>query len=104
MPQIVEPAILYQGPPTRHFESLADVLIRFPGTLAKDESRGRREEYNMFRPHSALGDLTPQQFAEQHAGGLKARKLYFWLDQFLGEAPVHGNEVRAFLIRRIRKE
>ncbi|MCH7499623.1 MAG: transposase [Nitrospinae bacterium] len=26
-----------------------------------------REEYNTFRPHSSLCDLTPREFAEQYA-------------------------------------
>jgi putative transposase len=32
-----------------------------------------RLEYNDFRPHSSLGDMTPRQFAEQ----LESRKAYF---------------------------
>ncbi|MCX5799926.1 MAG: IS3 family transposase, partial [Candidatus Eisenbacteria bacterium] len=33
-----------------------------------------REEYNMFRPHSSLGDLTPRQFAEQFAVSSQGQK------------------------------
>lgn len=33
-----------------------------------------REEYNEFRPHSSLGDLTPRQFAEQFAMSSQGQK------------------------------
>ncbi len=34
---------------------------------AKEKIESWREEYNTFRPHSSLGDLTPKEFAEKHA-------------------------------------
>ena len=34
---------------------------------AKDKIKSWRDEYNIFRPHSSLDDLTPKEFAEQHA-------------------------------------
>lgn len=39
------------------FMSLAD---------AKDKLEAWRNDYNMIRPHSSLGDLTPQEFAVKH--------------------------------------
>lgn len=32
---------------------------------AKEKIELRRVDYNVFRPHGSLGDLTPRQFAEQ---------------------------------------
>ena len=34
---------------------------------AKEKIESWREEYNTFRPHSSLDDLTPKEFAEQQA-------------------------------------
>lgn len=34
---------------------------------AKEKIEKWREEYNTFRPHSSLDDLTPKEFAEKHA-------------------------------------
>jgi putative transposase len=36
---------------------------------ASEKIEGWRVEYNEFRPHSALGDLTPREFAERTAAG-----------------------------------
>jgi len=33
-----------------------------------------REEYNAFRPHSSLGDLTPRQFADKFGRSLQSQK------------------------------
>jgi len=45
---------------------------------AKEKIEPWREEYNTLRPHSSLDDLTPKEFAEQHANS-------------------HGNHSRLFL-------
>ncbi len=34
---------------------------------AKDKIESWRDEYNTFRPHNSLGDLTPREFAEKYA-------------------------------------
>jgi putative transposase len=38
---------------------------------ARNKIEELRTEYSEFRPHSSLGDLTPQQFAEQFAESLE---------------------------------
>jgi transposase InsO family protein len=38
-------------------------------TDAKEKIGLWRDEYNTFRPHSSLGNLTSREFAEQHPGG-----------------------------------
>jgi len=42
---------------------------------AKKKVEAWRKEYNGFRPHSSLGNLTPDQFREQHNGGPKFPRL-----------------------------
>jgi putative transposase len=41
---------------------------------AREKIENWRKECNAFRPHSSVGDLTPQQFAEQFAVGSQGRK------------------------------
>ncbi|MCX5801807.1 MAG: IS3 family transposase [Candidatus Eisenbacteria bacterium] len=41
---------------------------------AREKIEKWREEYNVFRPHSSLGDLTPRQFAEQFAMSSQGQK------------------------------
>jgi putative transposase len=54
---------------------------------AREKIEKWREEYNRFRPHSALEDLTPQQFVDKFARNQQSQKASFWLDQFWGEVP-----------------
>jgi putative transposase len=44
---------------------------------AREKIEKWREEYNMFRPHSSLGDLTPRQFADKFARSLQSQKTSF---------------------------
>jgi len=43
-----------------------------------------RKEYNMFRPHSSLGDLTPRQFADMFARSLQGQKTTLLAGSFVG--------------------
>jgi len=54
---------------------------------AREKIEKWRKDYNEFRPHSSLGDLTPRQFVDKFSTRIKAKKLHFWLDRFSGEAP-----------------
>jgi len=49
--------------------SFRDECLNVNWFLSLEDAREKiekwREEYNMFRPHSSLGELTPRQFAEQ---------------------------------------
>lgn len=42
---------------------------------AKKKVEAWRRDYNGFRPHSSLGNLTPEQFREQHIGNPKFLRL-----------------------------
>ena len=44
---------------------------------AKEKIESWREEYNMFRPHSSLGDLTPLQFAEKYTDPDRKNNRFF---------------------------
>jgi putative transposase len=44
---------------------------------AREKIEKWREEYNMFRPHSALADLTPQQYVDKFARSLQSQKTSF---------------------------
>jgi len=48
---------------------------------AKEKIEKWRRDYNEFRPHSALGDLTPKEFIAIFKKGMQSQKLHFWLDQ-----------------------
>lgn len=58
--------------------SFRDECLNSHWFLSLEDARGKieawREEYNSFRPHSSLGDLTPIQFRDQQQ---EARNLYF---------------------------
>jgi len=41
---------------------------------AKVIVEGWRKEYNRFRPHSSLGDLTPRQFVDKFSTRIKDQK------------------------------
>jgi hypothetical protein len=75
--------------------SFRDECLNLNWFLSKEDAQEKiekwRQEYNMFRPHSALGDLTPRQFAEQR----KSQKTTLWLDQISSEAP----EPRNFILQ-----
>jgi putative transposase len=51
---------------------------------AREKIEKWREEYNRFRPHSALGDLTPQQFVDKFARSLGSQKTPFLAGSVLG--------------------
>ena len=50
--------------------TLRDECLNINWFLSMEDAREKIErwrlDYNEFRPHSSLGDLTPQQFAEQN--------------------------------------
>jgi len=45
---------------------------------AREKIERWRVEYNEFRPHSSLGDLTPQQFADQFAESSESQESLLW--------------------------
>jgi len=57
-------------------DTLRDECLNINWFLSMEDARGKierwRVDYNEFRPHSSLGDLTPQQFAEQNTTGATA--------------------------------
>jgi len=57
--------------------SFRDECLNVNWFLSVEDAREKierwREEYNIFRPHSSLGDVTPQKFAEQ----FKSQKTSF---------------------------
>jgi putative transposase len=71
--------------------SFRDECLNVNWFLSMEDAREKiekwREDYNEFRPHSSLGDLTPRQFVDKYKISLEAKKLHFWPDQFSGEAP-----------------
>jgi putative transposase len=44
---------------------------------AREKIEKWREDYNEFRPHSSLGDLTPRQFIDKFKSRLKSQKTSF---------------------------
>jgi putative transposase len=71
--------------------SLRDECLNVNWFLSIDDAREKiekwRRDYNEFRPHSSLGDLTPRQFVDKYKSSLEAKKLHFWPDHFLDQAP-----------------
>jgi putative transposase len=59
--------------------SFRDECLNANWFLSIDDARKKveawRKEYNGFRPHSSLGNLTPDQFREQHNGSQKFPRL-----------------------------
>ena len=59
--------------------SFRDECLNANWFLSIDDARKKveawRKDYNGFRPHSSLGNLTPEQFREQHFGGPKFPRL-----------------------------
>jgi len=53
---------------------------------AREKIEKWRRDYNEFRPHSSLGDLTPRQFVDKYKSSLEAEKLHFWPDHFSSQA------------------
>jgi putative transposase len=76
--------------------SFRDECLNVNWFLSMEDAREKiekwREDYNEFRPHSSLGDLTPRQFVDKYQISLEAKKLHFWPDQFSGEAPSRPRE------------
>jgi putative transposase len=70
--------------------SFRDECLNVNCFLSMEDAREKierwRRDYNEFRPHSSLGNLTPQQFVNNTRLAKEVKKLHFWLDQFLGEA------------------
>jgi putative transposase len=68
--------------------SFRDECLNVNWFLSMEDAREKiekwREEYNRFRPHSALGDLTPQQFVDKFAGSLQSQKTSFLAGSVLG--------------------
>lgn len=59
--------------------SLRDECLNAHWFLSVDDARKKieawRKDYNGFRPHSSLGNLTPYQFRDQHIGSPKFPRL-----------------------------
>ena len=59
--------------------SFRDECLNTNWFLSIDDARKKvdtwRRDYNGFRPHSSLGNLTPKQFREQHVGSPKSLQL-----------------------------
>jgi len=59
--------------------SFRDECLNANWFLSIDDARKKveawRKDYNGFRPHSSLGNLTPEQFRDQHIGGPKFPSL-----------------------------
>lgn len=59
--------------------SFRDECLNTSWFLSVDDARKKieawRRDYNSFRPHTSLGNLTPDQFREQHVGSPKFPRL-----------------------------
>lgn len=70
--------------------SLRDESLNVNWFLSIQDAREKIEKWrgdcNVFRPHSSLGDLTPEQLAAKTRPAKEAKKLLFWQDQFSSEA------------------
>jgi putative transposase len=59
--------------------SFRDECLNTSWFLSVDDARKKieawRRDYNSFRPHTSLGDLTPDLFREQHVGSPKFPRL-----------------------------
>jgi len=51
---------------------------------AREKIEKWRRDYNEFRPHSSLGDLTPQQFVDKYKGRLRSQKTPFLAGSVFG--------------------
>jgi transposase InsO family protein len=62
-----------------------DALLWF---LAMEDEREKiekwRRDYNEFRPHSSLEDLTPRQFVDKYKGSLRSQKASFLAGRVFG--------------------
>jgi putative transposase len=56
--------------------------------LSMDDAREKiekwRKDYNEFRPHSSLGDLTPRQFVDKFSARIKGQKTTLLAGPVLG--------------------
>jgi putative transposase len=51
---------------------------------AREKIEKWREDYNEFRPHSSLEDLSPRQFADKFRSSLKSQKTSFLAEPVFG--------------------
>ena len=51
---------------------------------AREKIEKWRQDYNEFRPHSSLGDLTPRQFVDKFAMSLQSQKTTFLAESVFG--------------------
>jgi putative transposase len=73
------------GKSTLHLQSFngtfRDECLNVNWFLSMEDAREKiekwREDYNEFRPHSSLGDLTPRQFVDKFKSRLKSQKTSF---------------------------
>ena len=58
--------------------TLRDECLKVHWFLSMENAREKierwRKDYNEFRPHSSLGDLTPQQFLDKFSTRIKSQK------------------------------
>jgi hypothetical protein len=70
-------------------ESFRDECLNVNRFLSIEDAREKikmwREDYNEFRPHSSLGDLTPRQFAEQYRS-IQGQRTIFLAGPVFGQA------------------
>ena len=68
-----------------------DECLNLNWFLSMDDAREKigkwRKDYNEFRPHSSLGDLTPRQFLDKFSTRIKGQKTPLLGGQFFGAAP-----------------
>jgi len=51
---------------------------------AQEKIEKWRKDYNDFRPHNSLGDLTPRQFVEKYKNSLRSQKTLFLAGSVFG--------------------
>jgi putative transposase len=68
--------------------SLRDECLNVNWFLSMDDAREKidkwRRDYNEFRPHSSLGDLTPRQFVDKYKNRTRSQKTPFLAGSVLG--------------------
>ncbi len=83
--------------------SFRDECLNVNWFLSMEDAREKiekwRMDYNEFRPHSSLGDLTPRQFVDTYKRSLKSQKTPFLAGPVLGcgslgRALVRGRRLR----------
>jgi putative transposase len=68
--------------------SFRDECLNVNWFLSMEDAREKiekwRRDYNEFRPHSSLGDLTPRQFVDKYKNSIRSQKTPFLAGPVLG--------------------